>query len=247
MRRARTRSHRAGAHSAGARRSSAPPLPTPGRETPPATRASAPSHVPSIRGVLGLLGALGVEVKGGLTLTRAQRDYLELLESRLGFSLTATSGDRTPEQQADAMLAKYRAKGAGELRTVYRQHGAVIDALLAAPKSREAWASIIREKGSRLSRHLRGGAVDVRTRDLSADGLKALKLAVIATGGRPYMEYDHLHVDLPTGYAARSGGETAVRRSVRWGGAAWLIAGALTLGAIGLKAWRGRRDERRAA
>lgn len=198
-------------------------------------------------GTWRVLHALGVEAKGGLRLTAAQRGYLELLEQRLGFSLTATSGDRSPEQQADAMLNKYRAKGAGELRKVYAQHASVISALLAAPKNTAAWAAIIREKGSRLSRHLWSGAVDVRTRDLSAEGLKALKAAVTATGGRPYLEYDHLHVDLPAGYAVRSGGETVVRTSAVGWPTGWLVAGLLALGAVGVRAWRDRQAGRRAA
>ena len=82
------------------------------------------------------------------------------------------------------------AKGEGELRTVYRQSGGLIEEMLRSKRDVPTWAAIIRARGMRLSRHLWGGAVDVRTRDLSSEGLRKLKEVVKATGGRAYLEYD---------------------------------------------------------
>ena len=193
---------------------------------------------------------MAVIVKSGVRLTGGQRAYVEVLQAALPFPIVVTSGDRTPDQQADAMLAKWRAKGSQELRTVYRQSAAVIDALLAAPKTTAAWAAVIRAKGSRLSRHLWSGAVDLRTRDLSAGQLADLQRAVVKTGGRAYAEYDHLHVDLPLAYAARAVGDQAAQAGAR--GAkriaagwvfAWVAGGLVVAGLI----WRARAQRGRIA
>ena len=175
------------------------------------------------------------------------RAYADVLQAAVGdVPVLVTSGYRTPEEQASAMLNKLRTKGPGELRSLYGKSGRpVVEALLAAPATVEAWAAIIREKGPRLSRHLWQGAFDLRTRDLTAAQLAKLRAAVTATGGRPLTEYDHLHVDLPPKYAAMSAAEGAASSAIQV--AAWSakrgIALSLLIAAVGVGvvAWQKRR------
>lgn len=217
---------------------------------------------------------MAVATKAGVRLTEGQRAYVEALRAKLAFALVVTSGDRTPESQADAMLVKYRAKGKAELRKVYRQSSAVIDALLAAPRTAAAWAAVIRARGMRLSRHLRHGAIDFRMRGLSEAQRAELVRAVGQTGGRAYTEYDHIHVDLPASYVGRSAAEVLVaakeivRTGARAAGAGARAAAsatrpsaraagtgtrwALSLGAVALVAlvawrWRAARSRSRIA
>lgn len=180
-------------------------------------------------------------------LTAGMRAYADVLQAAVGdVPVLVTSGYRTPEEQASAMLNKLRTKGPGELRSLYGKSGRpVVEALLAAPATVEAWAAIIREKGPRLSRHLWQGAFDLRTRDLTAAQLAKLRAAVTATGGRPLTEYDHLHVDLPPKYAAMSAAEGAASSAIQV--AAWSakrgIALSLLIAAVGVGvvAWQKRR------
>ncbi len=171
--------------------------------------------------------------------------YLGVLRGVLTKSvpLTVTSAERDANSQAAAMLAKLNAKGEGELLTVYGQNSALIKQMLKLPRTTTAWAAFIATKGSRLSRHLSKGALDLRTKDLTSAQLDLLKKMVTATGGRPYVEYDHLHVDLPAKYAVMSVAEVTVKRGAK----VWLatsVVGAVLVGAL---IYRDRRSRRASA
>jgi len=149
-------------------------------------------------------------------LTAGMAAYMDVLARvATGINLVVTSAERTPESQAAAMLAKYQAKGKAELYKVYARNKAIIDKLLAAPKTQSAWASIIKKEGTRLSKHLWKGALDLRIRNLTATQVDKLKAAVTATGGKPYLEYDHLHVDLPEQYALMSGAQAVAEVAIK--------------------------------
>jgi len=147
---------------------------------------------------------IGLGAKSGVVLTTGMVAYAKVLRTALSASvpsLLLTSGVRTSTEQAEAMLNKLNVKGERELYAVY-QNDALIAKLLKLPRTVVAWAVFIAQEGAALSRHLRGGAFDVRTSDLTTAQVATIQNAVRSTGGRPLMEYDHLHVDLPASYAA---------------------------------------------
>jgi hypothetical protein len=186
--------------------------------------------------------------KSSAHLTAGMRAYADVLQTAAGdVPVYVTSGYRTPEEQASAMLYKLRTKGPGELRGLYGKSGRpVIEALLAAPATVESWASIIRAKGPRLSRHLWQGAFDLRTKGLTSAQLAKLRAAVTATGGRPLVEFDHLHVDLPPKYAAMSAAEGAASGAINaaaWGAKKGIALSILVAAiGVGVVAWRKRKQ-----
>lgn len=184
-------------------------------------------------------------VKAGIILTIGMKGYLRELEGAAGgVPITVTSADRSPESQASAMLKKLSAKGEQELYKVYRSSSGLITKLLKAPRTAQAWAAIIRSDGMRISRHLYGGAVDLRTRDLSAGQLDTLKRAIAQTGGRAYPEYDHLHVDLPAKYAGASALESAAKGAAKSATRGIVIVtgvGLVGILLLGVWRWRSRR------
>jgi len=167
-------------------------------------------------------------------LTSGMRSYLDDLSEQIDFDITVTSGNRDARAQAAAMLAKLQAKGEGELRSVYRQNIDLVEKLLKASRTEAAWTAIIEAEGQKLSRHLWGGAVDLRSKDLTSSQLARVKAAVRATGGRWLLEYDHLHVDLPASYVAG----TLARTGAKVGLVIWLIGGA---GVLGLAMYQRRK------
>lgn len=185
--------------------------------------------------------------KSSAHLTAGMKAYADVLQAAAGdVPVYVTSGYRTPEEQASAMLNKVRVKGPGEIRSLYgRSSQPIIEELLAAPRTVPAWAAIIREKGPRLSRHLWQGAFDLRTKGLTAAQLAKLRAAVTATGGRPLTEYDHLHVDLPAKYAAMSAAEGAASGAIH--AAAWGAKKGIALSfliaaiGVGVVVWQKRR------
>lgn len=150
----------------------------------------------------------------GTALTAGQRAYLTTLRAALppGFPLTVTSSGRSPEDQASAMLTKVNRYGTGSL-SIYADK-ALIARLLALPRDAAAWAALVRSDGMRLSRHLWGGALDLRTRDLTSAQVSQLSAAVTATGGKALVEQDHLHADLPLLYTTGAYAEKAVAAAV---------------------------------
>ncbi len=188
-----------------------------------------------------------IATKAGVKLTSAQRSYLETLQKAVGFVITATSGGRTPEEQAAAMLSKLKAKGEAELRKVYRSNLPIIEEMLQSPRTVAAWAAVIREKGMGLSRHLFSKAVDLRTKNLTPEQVAKLKKSVTATGGRPYEEYDHLHVDLPVKYASASAAEEIAKSGARSATRGFkLVFGVGVAGIIAWVVWK-RIQAKRAA
>jgi len=105
------------------------------------------------------------------------------------------SGYRSPQAQARAMLAKVQM---GEnLSALY---GAKAQALLRLPLDPRVWTAAIealRRRGIYMSPHMRGDALDLRTRDLSPSQVAQLANAAARLGGRPLLESTppHLHID----------------------------------------------------
>jgi hypothetical protein len=147
----------------------------------------------------------------GTTLTAGQAAYLNKLTAALpsGFPLAVTSAGRTPREQASAMLSKVSKYGSSSLN-IYSDK-TLIARLLALPRDVSSWEALIRTDGMRLSRHLWGGALDLRTRDLTSTQQAQLTTAVGTTGGSPLVEEDHLHADLPALYTSASFVETGAK------------------------------------
>jgi hypothetical protein len=185
----------------------------------------------------------GIEVASGVLLTAGIRAYLNVLRRAVPASipLYVTSGVRDDESQARAMLGKLKAGGAAELYKVYAADSVVAKLLAAAPTV-DAWSAIIRQAtadGVRLSRHLGGGSVDLRTKNLTDAQVKAIQAAVTQTGGKSLYEGapPHLHVDLPTTYAVASAGEEVAHRA-RQALPVWVtlsVVGAAVLGILVLR------------
>lgn len=150
----------------------------------------------------------GWTFKSGVRLPEGVETFMDAVAKDAGFEVVITSGVRTAEEQAKAMQTKYdrykAALAAGEtpaesddLHKLYAADS-IIDELLPNPYS--AWAAIIQahaDRGEYLSRHLKSGAIDLRTRDLSSAQVSALQAAVEKNGGRWLIESDHMHVDTP--------------------------------------------------
>lgn len=192
----------------------------------------------------------GVTLAPGVTLTAGQAAFVRKLRAKVAASvpIKVTSADRDAAEQASAMLKKYQAaeaqgaSGSAELRSLYRSSSATIEKLLAAPKTVEAWAAIIRAdvaSGVRLSRHLTGGALDLHTATLTSSQRSLLVAGVTAMGARALLEGTppHLHVDLPTAYAAASFAQVAAP----WALAGWVIGG------VALVAYLARKRRQRKA
>lgn len=113
----------------------------------------------------------------------------------LGLSrVTVTSGTRSMEGQARAMLAKLEKYGPADLLEVYGKKAAGI---LAQPPDLESWTAYLERttaEGVRWTRHTAGEALDLRTRDLTQREQELQVQAVRAAGYSAYTEADHLHV-----------------------------------------------------
>jgi len=135
----------------------------------------------------------------------AIREFLDDLASRLGFPVYVTSGIRTAEDQARAMLKKVELGGEDEL-DLYKRKDLVAE-LLATPQTQEAWASVIAEQISRgdlLSSHLSGRAFDLRTTGSGTGQLSETQIATVIQaaaelGAKKVLREDtppHLHFEL---------------------------------------------------
>lgn len=152
----------------------------------------------------------------GVTLTTGQAAFVRLLRQRLpkDIGLYVTSAGRGAAKQAAAMLAKYNRAGGGKdgAKALYDLYAAddVIRELVSGPATEEAWTAVIARAGTRISKHMSEGALDLRSRDWSNVQRDAVIAAVKAEGGRSIYEGDHLHVDIPETYARQTTGAGVV-------------------------------------
>lgn len=138
-----------------------------------------------------------LELGAGVKVTQEQVDFLYRLRAATppDVPIHVTSGLRTIEQQAAAMLKKYELGGAAEIKSIYGSNGVRI---LLYPPTVEAWAGAIRvmvAEGKWVQKHTLGKAVDIRIRGLTSSQLQALVDAARRVGGRPLVERlpPHLH------------------------------------------------------
>lgn len=101
--------------------------------------------------------------------------------------ITVTSGTRTSQSQADAMYSKL---SAGDKLTVYKNQSAatkIKKAFVDGGNAKKSKADIILDiksviddqikKGIYISKHLKKGAIDVRSRDMTRDEKETFKKA----------------------------------------------------------------------
>ncbi|MCB9759130.1 MAG: hypothetical protein H6739_04760 [Alphaproteobacteria bacterium] len=155
-----------------------------------------------LAGVQPLEGLPGVWVKPGVVLNPGLLTFLALYRANVPMEvpIVVTSGVRTPEAQA-AVLVKKRRLG-DNLYDLYRRgHGPqIVAALLAVPNTVAAMAPVLAgfaAQGVFLSRHMRGDALDLRTRGLSSQQLQVLVAVAQALGVKALVERTppHLHFE----------------------------------------------------
>lgn len=106
--------------------------------------------------------------------------------------LLVTSGRRSAEAQADAMISKVN-RGE-DITKLYRSNTALIHQLLSLPRTVSAWAPVLAQNP--VSDHQRGRAVDIRRWNYNDAQLQQLKQMAPQYGWRPLLESDHLHIEL---------------------------------------------------
>ena len=143
----------------------------------------------------------GVEQKPGVKLNDKMIDFLKALRAKVPteIPITVTSGFRTPEEQAKALQVKRNGKD--DLVALY----GVVNAkkILDVPNEVSAMTVVIKkmiEQGVYMSPHMRGNALDIRSKNWSRDQLAQVEKVVTELGAKPLEEKipPHLHVTLPT-------------------------------------------------
>ncbi len=147
-------------------------------------------------------------IKPGVNLPSAIQAQVTILAStyfqQTGVKIVITSGSRTPQSQAAAM---YSNLSAGKTLRIYKNQRAAkqiehaYQQGKAARKSKQQtisdMASVIwtqMRSGIYISRHLHQGAVDVRTRGLSAQDQKTFISVANSLGYSVIYEGDHFHI-----------------------------------------------------
>jgi hypothetical protein len=126
-----------------------------------------------------------------------------------GARVVVTSAARTPLRQADAMKTKLdlgesprslyaNKKAAGEIENAYRYAKKIG---LAGKQVTGTMAMVIQrqiDSGVYISRHLREGAVDLRSRNLTHEQKVAVRKAAVAEGARVMLESTppHFHLEV---------------------------------------------------
>jgi len=140
-------------------------------------------------------------------------EIADAYHKKTGKSIVLTSGTRSASEQADAMYNKiklgddvsklYKNKTAvAEIKTAYDQG---VAAKKTEAQIRADMTSVIQKQvdsGTYISRHLRAGGVDVRTKDMSAAEKSAFREAVAGMKGVTVIEekkppHFHLQFDAP--------------------------------------------------
>jgi hypothetical protein len=157
-------------------------------------------------------GSSGAGWRAGsaVQLNEKMQRFLDQLAPDVGVPLFITSGVRTAQDQARALLKKLSlGEGMADLKELYKRKD-LVGELGQVPETLEAWTSVLADQVSRgdlLSSHLSGQALDIRTTgevgkaeygDLTPGQVKAVKAAATALGARVIEEGTppHLHLEL---------------------------------------------------
>ena len=174
----------------------------------------------------------------GVTLNAAMRSFLSRLDAATpGIPIHATSGVRTAEAQARALVTKRQLESDASVSRLYGNRS-TIQEVLSVPNSPSAMASVLASqmrRGVFLSRHMRGDALDVRSRNLTRAQQEAVVNAARALGAKAIIEANpaHIHIEqigagsalVPSGGASRVPGWAWAAGGVLWlSGLAWLLS-----------------------
>ena len=151
----------------------------------------------------------GVSGNAGLVLNDAQAAFLAQLRAAVppSIPLHVTSGTRSPEAQASALVTK---RNLGDnLRALYRSNLDIIEALLAVPNTVAAMATVLRHYMAQdryLSRHMRGDALDLRSYTLSPAQRAVVMQAAARLGAKTNYETKppHIHIERIGGLASNA-------------------------------------------
>lgn len=158
-----------------------PTMPPPD-EAPPTRPAGEVSYIIAGRGVEELQPATAAALQA----------WAREVTYKTGRKPEITSGYRSPERQAEAMLEKLRQ--GDDLIALYRNDD-LVRRLLDLPHTVEAWAPLLAVEP--ISDHQSGNAWDVRTRDRSEEDVQTMKATAQAMGLKAIVESKpyHLHIE----------------------------------------------------
>ena len=126
------------------------------------------------------------------------RRFMDDLSRGVPADLVVTSGIRTANAQAAAMLSKLeRGQTGDDLLALYVRDD-LVNELLATGRTQSQWAEVIQaqiDRGDLLSSHLSGRAVDLRTSNLSDDQRWAVMAEAQRLGAEAVDEGDHIHIE----------------------------------------------------
>ena len=177
----------------------------------------------------------GVAAASGIVVNKTVYDFLALLKERVGDAapLYVTSGVRTATAQARALQTKRNLDpSGGGIRALYRRNATLINEILAAPNTVAAMARVIQaqiSRGSFLSRHMRGDAVDLRSRNLNSTQLAAIVNHAKSLGANVVVERSPAHIHIGGLGSALQRAQQVVTETVRKGTKAGKRAGRAAL------------------
>lgn len=141
----------------------------------------------------------GYTGNAGLVINEGQHRFLVALHRATpGIPKHINSATRTAERQAGALATKR--KLGDDLTKLYASNADIARALLAVPNTTPAMAAVLRHymaQGRYLSRHMRGDALDLRTRNWTAAQRDAVAAAARSLGARVVIESTppHMHLE----------------------------------------------------
>jgi len=204
----------------------------------PGVRVAVPPAVPNPRWK-------NVSLKSSaVVLTDAMYKFLDAIDPKLSFPIVITSGLRTPASQAYLMMRKLAAEGKNAVYGLYAQDDLVAEVVGAGSTS--SAASVLEDqvdRGRFISRHMRGDALDIRSRDLTSAQQAAVMGFAQELGGKVVDERStsspHIHVEKLDRFAlvktvaraAASGVKVAATNMVLvWGVS--IVSGVVVLGTL---------------
>ena len=164
----------------------------------------------------------GITFSSGVDLFQGQKDFLTRLRTMISPTtpIHVTSGYRSPERQAAAMLNIWTGTGEGELRRLYRKP--LVTEVMAAGKNVSSMATVIQGQVDRrqyLSRHLYKAGLDLRSKNLTDAQVAEIVSAARSLGAKVGMEpgscwtnkgqstprlkscgNEHIHIGVPEDY-----------------------------------------------
>lgn len=143
----------------------------------------------------------GVTGSTSLSLNESQVNFLRRLRAEVpsNIPIYVTSATRTPESQASALATK-RNLGDDLYKLYSKANHDIIRELMAAPNTVADMANVLRKyvsQGRYLSRHMRGDAVDLRSKNLTSAQIQTIMETAKRLGAKTKYETlpPHIHIE----------------------------------------------------